>query len=83
VRTPLVLTCADVVKLVSDYLDGQLEPEQRRLFEEHVAICPPCRGYITQLSATKQQLGRLRQDDLPEYVQEDLLRVFRDLELSE
>jgi predicted anti-sigma-YlaC factor YlaD len=75
------LTCAEVVKLVSDYLDGQLDPEQRRLFEEHVAICPPCRGYLTQLRGTKQQLGRLRHDDLPEHLQKDLLRVFRDLDL--
>jgi predicted anti-sigma-YlaC factor YlaD len=78
-----VLTCAEVVKLVSDYLDGQLEPGQRRSFEEHVAICPPCRGYLSQLSETKQQLGRLRKDDLPEHVQEDLLRVFRNLDLPE
>ena len=76
-----MLTCAEIVTLVSDYLDGQLEPEQRRLFEEHVAICPPCRGYLTQLSETKQQLGRLRQDDLPGHVQEGLLRAFRNLDL--
>jgi hypothetical protein len=73
----------EVVNLVSDYLDGQLDPEQRRMFEEHVAVCPPRRGYVTQLSETKQQLGRLRQDDLPEHVQEDLLRVFRGLDLLE
>ena len=77
------MTCADVVKLVSDYLDGRLDPEQRRVFEEHVAICPPCRGYLTQLSETKQQLGRLCHDDLPEHVQDDLLRVFRKLDLPE
>ena len=76
-----MLTCVEVVKLVSDFLDGLLDPQQRRLFEEHVAICPPCRGYLTQLSETKQQLGRLRRDDLPEHVQEDLLEVFRDLDL--
>jgi predicted anti-sigma-YlaC factor YlaD len=78
-----VLTCAEVVKLVSDYLDGQLDPRRQHLFEEHVAICPPCRGYLSQLNETKQQLGRLRHDDLPERVQEDLLRVFRDLDLAE
>jgi predicted anti-sigma-YlaC factor YlaD len=76
-----VLTCAEVVKLVSDYLDGELDSGQRRVFEEHVAICPPCRGYLSQLRETKQQLGRLRHDDLPEHVQEGLLRVFRDLDL--
>lgn len=75
-----MLTCAEVVRIASDYLDGRLTPAERRRFEEHLEICPPCRGYLTQLGETKRQLGRLKEDDLPEQMQEDLVRAFREFE---
>ena len=40
-----MLTCADIVKLVTDYLEGRLTSPERSRFEAHVAIYPPGTGY--------------------------------------
>jgi Putative zinc-finger len=37
----LDLACRDVVELVSDYLDGALEPPLAAAAERHLALCPP------------------------------------------
>lgn len=73
-----MLTCAELIKLVTDYVEGALPAEERRRFEEHLAICPPCRGYLAQMRRTKELLGRLREEDMPPAVQDDLVQVFRD-----
>lgn len=73
-----MLTCAELVVLVSDYLEGDLDAAERQLFEAHIAICPPCRGYLAQIRETKAQVGRLTEESLPAPMQEHLLHAFRD-----
>lgn len=73
-----MLTCAELVRLVSDYLDGALDAAQTRLFESHIAICPPCSGYLSQMRETKVQVGRLTEASLSEPMQTSLLEAFRD-----
>ncbi len=73
-----MLTCAQVIRLVSDYLDGALAPDDARRVEEHLAICPPCRGFLSQMRETKKLVGRLSEDDLPPEMQQALVNAFRD-----
>lgn len=72
-----MLTCAELAELVSDYLDGNLDGADTQRFESHIAICPPCRGYLAQMRETKAQLGRLTEASLPEPMQAHLLHTFR------
>ena len=72
------LSCQELVELVTEYLEGALPGPQRLAFEQHVAICPPCRGYFAQLRRTIKVGERLREDDLPEPVRDALLAAFRD-----
>ena len=72
------LTCAEVVELVTDYLEGRLSPEERRRFDEHVTGCDGCVAYLEQMRATIATAGRLRGTDLPPELEERLLRSFRD-----
>jgi anti-sigma factor RsiW len=72
-----MLTCAEIVKLVNDYVDGRLDPETLARFEEHVSICPPCLAYLAQIRETRAQLARLADEELPEHVEEALLEAFR------
>ena len=74
----MMLTCADIVKLVTDYLEGQLTPTERRRFEGHVAICPPCRAFLNQMRTTVELVGDLREEDVPPEMEEHLLAAFRD-----
>lgn len=72
------LSCQDVVELVTEYLEGGLPAARRLGFEEHIAICPPCRNYFDQFRRTVKVGGQIREDDLPENVRAALIDVFRD-----
>jgi anti-sigma factor RsiW len=73
-----MLTCADIVKLITDYNDGRLTPADRRRFEEHVAICPPCRSFLEQTRTTIALVGELREEDVPLAMEQHLVEAFRD-----
>ncbi len=77
-RTAQALSCQELVELVTEYLEGALPGPQRLAFEQHVAICPPCRGYFAQLRKTIKVGERLREEDLPVDVRDGLLAAFRD-----
>jgi anti-sigma factor RsiW len=71
------VTCRELVELVTDYLDGALDEDLRVRFEEHLGECPACDVYLDQFRRTIASVGRLREDDVPAPVAEDLLVVFR------
>ena len=73
-----MLTCADIVGLITDYTEGRLSTDERRRFEEHISICPPCRSYLAQMRKTVELVGELREEDLPPAMEEHLLEAFRD-----
>lgn len=70
------LSCRDIVELLTEYLDGGLETADRIAFERHVAICPPCRGYLAQIRTVVRLAGELREADLPPDTRADLLEAF-------
>ena len=60
-RVPL--RCWDARRDVSDYLDGELGDDRRRLLEQHLATCPTCPPLYAALVGTKAELGGLRDRD--------------------
>jgi len=70
-------TCAELVELVTDYLDDALSVEERARFEEHLVICEGCVNYLDQMRTTVALTGRLRVDDLSPEVTGELLEAFR------
>ena len=71
------LTCAQLVELVTDYLEGALSPADLRRFEEHTNGCPNCTRYLEQLRATIRICGTITTDDLAPEMERELLGVFR------
>jgi predicted anti-sigma-YlaC factor YlaD len=71
------LTCAQLVELVTDYLERRLTIRDTERFEEHVAFCDGCSTYFDQMRATIAATGRLREADLPAELHERLLDAFR------
>ncbi|MGH8962870.1 MAG: anti-sigma factor family protein [Jatrophihabitantaceae bacterium] len=59
------IRCVDVVELLTDYLDGALDPRTAAAIEEHLAACPPCRVYLDQLRATIALVGQVANGTLP------------------
>ena len=78
-----MLTCADIVKLITDYTEGRLTPTERRRFEEHVSICPPCRSFLDQMRTTVELVGELREEDVPPAMEQHLLAAFRNWKRDE
>jgi predicted anti-sigma-YlaC factor YlaD len=72
------LTCAELVELVTDYLEGALSERDRERFEEHVVFCGGCSAYLEQMHRTIELTCRLTEDDLSVEAQTSLLTAFRD-----
>ena len=71
------LTCAEVVELVTEYLEHRLPPMDVERFEEHLVFCDGCENFLEQMRTTVDVTGRLREEDLSPAVQEMLLAAFR------
>ncbi len=56
--------CEEVRALMSDHVDGELEPALQRRVGDHVRFCPRCRRVLSNLQHTLGGLSRLR-DALP------------------
>jgi hypothetical protein len=71
------LTCAQLVGLVTAYLEQRLSSDDTERFEEHLAFCDGCGTYFDQMRATIAVTGRTRKGDLPPELEERLLEAFR------
>jgi anti-sigma factor RsiW len=71
------ISCQELVELVTDYLEGALEPDDLRRFEEHIAGCGKCTDYIEQLRETIRAVGMITLDDLSPEAEQELLAAFR------
>ena len=72
------ITCQELVEVVTDYIEDRLSPEQRLLFEEHLAFCSWCVTYVEQMRQTIRTTGALREEDLEPDMRDAMLSVFRD-----
>ena len=73
------LTCQDFVELVTEYLEGALDEDTVRRFEEHLALCPGCETYLSQMKETALRLGEIPVESLSAETQATLLSAFRDV----
>jgi anti-sigma factor RsiW len=71
------LSCAELVRLVTDYVDGALSPEDRRRFEEHVVFCDGCSAHLEQMRTTIAVVGRVGEGELSTPAVNELIAAFR------
>jgi len=71
------LACQEIVELVTDYLEGAMDPALRASFDEHLSGCPHCTHYLEQMRATIRVAGTITADDLPPELRAGLLEAFR------
>lgn len=72
-----LISCKELVELVTDYLEDRLPVEDRMRFEEHLAVCGPCRGYLLQMRETIRLTGALSEESIEPHARDALLRAFR------
>ena len=71
------LACQEVVEVVSNYVDGLMEPEEMRRFEAHLLDCPYCTQYVDQLREIGGALHGLAGESIAPERREALLEAFR------
>ncbi|TCO42498.1 putative zinc finger protein [Kribbella antiqua] len=71
------MTCAELVELVTAFLDGALDPETEQRFVEHLAICDGCETYVEQLRQTIAEVGKVQPESLSDETRDRLLTAFR------
>jgi anti-sigma factor RsiW len=76
-HTNHMLTCREMVELVTDYLEGRLDGADRERFEAHVAECDACTLYIEQMRMTVTALGHIPPETISPEAERELLDAFR------
>lgn len=71
------MRCDEFVELVTDFLDGALEPETEARVVEHLAGCDGCQTYLEQLRQTARASRELAADELSADVRARLLDAYR------
>lgn len=65
-----MICCKECLELLSDYMDGELDPQISSSLDEHFQDCPPCIAFLnTFKTSTNICRETIRQVDLPEVVQ--------------
>ncbi|AKK26068.1 transmembrane anti-sigma factor [Mycobacterium sp. EPa45] len=72
------MTCQEMVRLVTDYLEGALDDAQRQRFEDHLRTCDGCTAYLEQLRLTVALVGEIREEHLDPVFRDRLLVAFAD-----
>jgi anti-sigma factor (TIGR02949 family) len=60
-----VITCAEAVRQLWDYLDGVVEDSERERLEEHLAFCRRCCGELEFAEELRGFLASHARDELP------------------
>jgi predicted anti-sigma-YlaC factor YlaD len=65
-----------VVELVSDYLDNELDSDVSAAVEAHLAVCPGCLEYLSQMRTTVGSLRDVASEDLAPSMVSRLVAAF-------
>jgi anti-sigma factor RsiW len=79
---PDEMSCRELVEVVTDYLEGTMDPRERLRFEAHLEECPYCINYLAQMRETIAVLGELTEDSISSDARGELLAAFRDWRTS-
>jgi predicted anti-sigma-YlaC factor YlaD len=71
------IDCVDFVKVVTSYLERDMNSEEVSLVEEHLNLCDGCGRYLDQMRQTIQLAGLLREDEVADEIRPALLAAFR------
>jgi anti-sigma factor RsiW len=71
------MRCRQVVDKISEYLDGDLDPELVRELERHLEHCEDCRVVVDTTHKTVEVFCHTDPAPLPDDVSERLNQMFR------
>jgi anti-sigma factor RsiW len=71
------MTCRELVEVITDYLEGRMDPADRVRFEHHLVMCDECVVYLQQMRQTVRLVGALTEHSIEEAAKQQLLQAFR------
>jgi len=71
------MRCRQVVDKISEYIDGELDPELVRELEHHLEHCEDCRIVVDTTHKTVEVFCHTDPAPLPDDVRERLSQMFR------
>lgn len=78
-KLPYMITCEAFEDFILAYLEDELPPRQKFIFEMHLKLCRECREYLTAYRASIELARRgLGEMQAPEDVPEDLVKAVID-----
>ena len=72
------VVCQQLVEMVTDYLEGDLDPAVRAAVEEHLAACGHCTGYVEQVRRMLELTAGLAPEPVPDDLMDVLLARYRE-----
>ena len=73
----MIPTCEELVELSTEYFERNLDAPSRLRFERHLAVCPSCRGFVTQLRKSQVVAESIPSEPLSDEAKAGLLEAFR------
>lgn len=70
-------TCRELVELLTDYIDGALEPSEQARLDTHLRDCDGCANALEQFRATIEVTGRLTEAQVAAPGREAVRQAFR------
>jgi hypothetical protein len=58
-RKDIIMHCAAIIELLSEYIDGTLDSKPKEAVEKHILTCKNCKQELSSLSAIAEELGSL------------------------
>jgi len=62
---------------LSEYLDGELDPEICTGIDDHMADCPPCQAFLQSLRRTVDLTRDLPDQEIPDDMVRELVEAYR------
>ena len=75
-----MITCAEAVRQLWEYLDGLVEETDREAIEEHLSFCRRCCGELDFAEELRAFLAQPDERDMPVDVKARLLATLSELE---
>jgi anti-sigma factor RsiW len=71
------MKCKEILAALSDFVDGDLDPELRRTLQKHLADCNPCQLVVDNVRHTITLYKSGRPLELPAELRERLRHALR------
>ena len=72
------MNCQEFIDFLMAYIEEELPAEERKVFEDHIKLCPPCGEYLRsyeQCIKLGQAACQCESEDVPAEVPEGLVQA--------